>query len=284
MDSQTPAVGSQCDQERNGATLGPQVPGISHQPGREERSRAGEGGAIQKESSGAVAKLPESDQRRTAGQLARLGPRLVGILPTGGGTPEPLRTGRLAKATHPKLLLATRGQLARAAAQAAPTGTERTLIEGGAQFQRGVANRGQSEYADGVKQRSVATLWFLDAIGPCGHRVKGRCVQPPDAENRTSGGVGGCRGAIPGTRPDHWVAAPSRYAFAALRLCVDSELHSYGLVCHFLGQRLFHLCSSVSICGFLWVDVVEMRRIESLRSFALVRRGGCFHATAHALP
>jgi hypothetical protein len=26
--------------------------------------------------------------------------------------------------------------------------------------------------------------------------------QPPDAENRTSGGVGGCRGAIPGTRPD----------------------------------------------------------------------------------
>jgi hypothetical protein len=23
------------------------------------------------------------------------------------------------------------------------------------------------------------------------------CVQPPDAENRTPGGVGGCRGAIP---------------------------------------------------------------------------------------
>ena len=27
--------------------------------------------------------------------------------------------------------------------------------------------------------------------------------RPPDAKNRTSGGVGGCRGAIPGTRPDH---------------------------------------------------------------------------------
>ena len=26
--------------------------------------------------------------------------------------------------------------------------------------------------------------------------------QPPNAENRTFGGVGGCRGAIPGTRPD----------------------------------------------------------------------------------
>src|ERR1035441_3802126 len=30
----------------------------------------------------------------------------------------------------------------------------------------------------------------------------GSCVQPPYAENRTYGGVGGCRGAIPGTRPD----------------------------------------------------------------------------------
>src|ERR1019366_4951611 len=29
-----------------------------------------------------------------------------------------------------------------------------------------------------------------------------RVFQPPDAENRTSGGVGGCRGAIPVTRPD----------------------------------------------------------------------------------
>jgi len=47
-----------------------------------------------------------------------------------------------------------------------------------------------------------------DAIGSCGYRVKGRCVQPPDAENRTSGGVGGCRGAIPGTRPDFSGAAP----------------------------------------------------------------------------
>ena len=29
-----------------------------------------------------------------------------------------------------------------------------------------------------------------------------RMVQPPDAENRTSGGVGGSRGAILVTRPD----------------------------------------------------------------------------------
>ncbi|MBK5294487.1 MAG: hypothetical protein JJE04_22755 [Acidobacteriia bacterium] len=30
----------------------------------------------------------------------------------------------------------------------------------------------------------------------------GRVLQPPDAENRTYGGVGGGRGAIPVTRPD----------------------------------------------------------------------------------
>ncbi len=31
---------------------------------------------------------------------------------------------------------------------------------------------------------------------------QGRCVQPPDAENRTSGGVGGVAGEIPSPRPD----------------------------------------------------------------------------------
>jgi hypothetical protein len=36
-----------------------------------------------------------------------------------------------------------------------------------------------------------------------------RLFQPPDAENRTSGGVGGCRGAIPVTRPDRSRATPA---------------------------------------------------------------------------
>ncbi|MBI3779084.1 MAG: hypothetical protein HY274_09285, partial [Gammaproteobacteria bacterium] len=36
------------------------------------------------------------------------------------------------------------------------------------------------------------------------HEDRG-CVQPPNAENRTFGGVGGCRGAIPGTRPDRYL-------------------------------------------------------------------------------
>src|ERR1039458_3391826 len=36
-----------------------------------------------------------------------------------------------------------------------------------------------------------------------------RWFQPPDAENRMSGGVGGCRGAIPVTRPDQGPGAGS---------------------------------------------------------------------------
>jgi hypothetical protein len=36
-----------------------------------------------------------------------------------------------------------------------------------------------------------------------GTHVTGACFQPPDAENRTSGGVEGSRGAIPATPSDH---------------------------------------------------------------------------------
>ena len=45
------------------------------------------------------------------------------------------------------------------------------------------------------------TPQLLRGIGSCGTRLRRR-VQPPDAENRTSGGVGEFRGAIPGTQPD----------------------------------------------------------------------------------
>src|ERR1035438_2481471 len=50
----------------------------------------------------------------------------------------------------------------------------------------------------------------------------GSCVQPPYAENRTYGGVGGCRGAIPGTRPDlAWATLPYVGSYSDLRrLCL----------------------------------------------------------------
>ena len=39
-------------------------------------------------------------------------------------------------------------------------------------------------------------------------QLRGCCVQPPDAENRTSGGVGGWRGAIPASQPDFGAFIP----------------------------------------------------------------------------
>ena len=55
-------VPSQRNQERGGPTVGTEVPGISHQPGREDRSGPQECGTIQTESSGILAELPESEQ------------------------------------------------------------------------------------------------------------------------------------------------------------------------------------------------------------------------------
>ena len=54
---------------------------------------------------------------------------------------------------------------------------------------------------DSDVKMQFAALWIRDAIGDRGQQLS-RWVQPPDTENRTSGGVGGCRGAIPVTRPD----------------------------------------------------------------------------------
>ena len=56
-------------------------------------------------------------------------------------------------------------------------------------------------------------------------------VQPPDAENRTSGGVGALTGAIPSGRPDHRNVERSRCAerscsHAGLRRRMDGHCHS----------------------------------------------------------
>src|SRR5207249_5629270 len=88
------------------------------------------------------------------------------------GTPQHFRNGRLDTPPYPGLLLAAMGQLERTAAQTTPTRTERPTAESRAQFQRGVAHRGQSQLADGFKQRGLAPSWILNAIRPCGHCVR----------------------------------------------------------------------------------------------------------------
>jgi len=60
-------------------------------------------------------------------------------------------------------------------------------------------------------------------------RAKGGWVQPPDAENRTSGGVGGWRGAIPVTQPDPGERTRGSAPLAELLLCVELLQHVGGV-------------------------------------------------------
>src|SRR5438270_9737066 len=106
-----------------------------------------------------MAELPESNQRRAAGRLARLRSRLVGILPPGRRTPPDFRTGRLDQETHPKLLLATLARLAWTAGQTPTIGAEGSRARGGAQFQRSLAHCWESWLTDRTEQRRVAKVW-----------------------------------------------------------------------------------------------------------------------------
>jgi len=58
----------------------------------------------------------------------------------------------------------------------------------------------ESHSANRIEQRALATLGSVGAIRFCDSLS--RQVQPPDAENRMSGGVGGVTGAIPLAPPD----------------------------------------------------------------------------------
>src|SRR5208282_3179155 len=90
MDQGTSAAGSQRGQKRSGAALGTQVPGVSDQPAREDRSSPAECGAVESQSQRDVAKLPKSEQRQAARPMARVSSRLVGLLRPGRRTPQHL--------------------------------------------------------------------------------------------------------------------------------------------------------------------------------------------------
>ena len=142
---------------------------------------------------------PKNERAELNENLARLRSRLVGLLPAGRGSPQPPSTGRLETAPHSELLLAAVEELARTTAKAAATGTERTPVEGGAQFQRNVANCGQLELAECVKQRGVATPRVLLTIRPC---------FPVKWKRRSTAGCGKphvrwCGRVVPGRNPRH---------------------------------------------------------------------------------
>src|ERR1017187_5455031 len=98
------------------------------------------------------------------------------------------------------MLLAAVAQTGREGATAAQPRDTRTHVEGGAEQPGSLAFGRDRESANRAIERDASTLWLSHAIGSSG--LLKRLFQPPDAENRTSGGVGGWRGAIPVTRPD----------------------------------------------------------------------------------
>lgn len=126
---------------------------------------------------------------------------MVGVFPPCRRPPERHALGRLGAASHAEMFLATVAWLAWALAHVATVRRGRTRAAGGIQQQRCVAHRGQPRAAHRPKQPRPTVPRLLGAIQPCPD-VKWGIVQPPDAEDRTSGGVGGSRGAIPVTRPD----------------------------------------------------------------------------------
>src|SRR4051812_14227444 len=95
MDREAPATASERRQERGREDLGTEIPGVPTEPRRADRSGSGEPAAIQSESAGDVAELPESDESPTTRQLATIHTRLVGVLPTGRGPPTNFPAGGL---------------------------------------------------------------------------------------------------------------------------------------------------------------------------------------------
>ena len=67
---------------------------------------------------------------------------------------------------------------------------------------RSLAHRKLLDHADRIEQPSASALRVLDAIRTIGQIIN-RAIQPPNAENRTFGGVGGLADEILSARPDH---------------------------------------------------------------------------------
>src|ERR1035441_11128482 len=144
----------------------------------------------------------------SAAHLAVVWMRLVRVVPTGRESPVDLPTGGLDSTAYPEMLSAAVAQTGREGATAAQPRNTRTPVEGGAEQPGSLAFSRDREPANRALERDASTLWLSHAIGSSG--LLKRLFQPPDAENRTSGGVGGWRGAIPVTRPDQ-LPQHSRY-------------------------------------------------------------------------
>jgi hypothetical protein len=121
--------------------------------------------------------------------------RLVGVLPTGRKPPADLPAGGMDSQAYPEMLLAAVARTGGERAEAAPARTARAHAEGGGKQPGSLASGRDRQPANRAFERQTSPSWLSDAIGSGG--LFKRLLQPPDAENRMSGGVGGATGAIP---------------------------------------------------------------------------------------
>src|ERR1700694_2854607 len=101
---------------------------------------------------------------------------------------------------YPEMLLVEMARSERSGAKATAAWVERRSPGCGDESSRRLESGRPTRAASSDQQLGPTTIRLSGSIGPC--KPVRLPVQPPDAETGTSGGVGGCRGAIPGTRPD----------------------------------------------------------------------------------
>ena len=140
-----------------------------------------------------MARQPIGHESAVTRPVAAAGSRLVGVLPAGRAAARDLRAGRMDTTAHTEVLLAALAQRKGTPAGTTPVGHWGTAVEICSGTPRRMAHGGERTDADSVVECDVAAVRVRDAIGSCGERLS-RQVQPPDTENRMSGGVGGWRG------------------------------------------------------------------------------------------
>ena len=169
--------------------MGTQVSGLSTGPGRADRSSAGKYRAIQSEGAGDVALQPESEQQPTARRLEAVRTGLVGVLPTSRTAAAHLPAGGMDTAAHPEMLLASVAQCRGSGERVTTAGSASQTTPDSADGQRGVVHGADLDHERGPESPYAPPFRLPHAVRSCSE-ISCR-VQPPDAENRTSGGVGG---------------------------------------------------------------------------------------------
>jgi len=138
-------------------------------------------------------RLRERCQERGWEELGRQAGREPPTDPPAGGLDSP---------TYSEMLPAAVARAGRERAQARQTGSARADAQGGPEQPGSLASGWDWQPANRAVQRRPSPPRLPSAIGSGG--LSRRTLQPPDAENRTSGDIGGRRGAIPVPRRDRF--------------------------------------------------------------------------------